>query len=1262
MTFRSVFIGTLLMVFLSFTIPYNDYKIQSTFITGNFLPIGVVLILAVFALVVNVLWRARLMGGEEFLVALWGIGIALFGLVSDRRGLLEVLPLAMALSVALVAVRAWGERRKEPARQTRALGWLGAGILLFLAFNYVFPFFALLGVVWDIVRLAQIPEVRPNIFDVTASRALTAALLAADAAAVLYCASRASRLRASRPEQPRFDQVKALLVGTFVSFGLYAVGKLASGALNPLARLVVEDGRVKEVAYDAQVFPGVWAFLALLVLIGAGTLLRRLGASGLVGRLKIALSSTRGRATAALAAGGLAFWLVGSLFWALLAAAAAAFAVEATIRFRDSEWRPGKKGFPFVLAAGALALAILVPLMIFTHRWEWLAAAFGLLVLGLLGLADPKISGAIDWLAVLGMVSGAVALLATGSATAAILVGSAAAFGAFCVAGACALVRSPGRCLSRSELIVIFILMLAGCGVPSSGLVRYLYPSMVAPAYYAGPENKWGERLMPYIPDFLTPSKSLEDPEDPVTPFFEGYRPDELRERGVSAWEAIPWHRWVGPTVSWLVIVGLCYFMMLCLSVLLRRQWEEHERLSFPLVQVPLEMTEEPAQGRLLSGFFRNKAVWLGAAIPIIVHGINGLSRLNSKVPRFDMEISFWDLLQAKPHWSAMEPFHLSMFFTVIGIMYLLPMEVSLSLWFFWILLQAQLFFGSFANLTLVEVPLKQYLPRYQHIGCYIAYTLFLVWTARHHIADVFRKIRGPWRCPPWGMLALVGGSPLLFLLSRNTGTPLPEAAALTLVYLLTVPVGMVLSRISEGAPEGSWRRSVGHLTGLATLTALFFSYHFGWSAFVPLLAVLVEARRRARASPEVSVGTMWAAWVPTAIMFVALFVPAAVGGAYQFLMVALAAYTLALPLPWLLRARWGLRGPAFACQGVAAVLIPVVLGQHVWGAGWAVTAGVCFVLLGPIAGLMRDLSPEAADVDDSREGMSYRTAFLGLIGAALGIAQLAAVATGMSFGVALAAVVVFLMILVIFSRVVAQGGLPFIQHWFVPAQVMYAAGGPKLMGLDPATDWGAKSQVMLGWTDDFFVHDMRECAMPSMMNSFKMGEQATRDKRKLLWIIVLSIGTAVVVSSVVRIYLSYAHGGLTLEKYSHLDAPKQFFERAVTAIQHPEEFKPGYMIGIGSGLALTAFVLAMASRFYWWPLHPIGLLVYPSWALRHFWWSIFLGWLLKTAIWKFGGARGFKKMRPFFLGLILGDCLIGGVWIVAGLVIGQKILSIMPG
>ena len=42
---------------------------------------------------------------------------------------------------------------------------------------------------------------------------------------------------------------------------------------------------------------------------------------------------------------------------------------------------------------------------------------------------------------------------------------------------------------------------------------------------------------------------------------------------------------------------------------------------------------------------------------------------------------------------------------------------------------------------------------------------------------------------------------------------------------------------------------------------------------------------------------------------------------------------------------------------------------------------------------------------------------------------------------------------------------------------------------------------------------------------------------------------------------------------------------------------------------------------------------------------SALIAWIQKVVIVRFGGVNFFKSMKPFFLGLILGEVVISGIW-----------------
>ena len=234
--------------------------------------------------------------------------------------------------------------------------------------------------------------------------------------------------------------------------------------------------------------------------------------------------------------------------------------------------------------------------------------------------------------------------------------------------------RRLGKGLSRGELLLVYSMSLVAGGIPSFGLTGLLIPYIAGPLYFARPENRYEQVLLPLIPKWLHPQSDYA-----ITKLYEG-----LREG-----QAIPWSEWVVPLLAWTALACIMYGAFFCLTTLLRKRWVEDEKLVFPLLELPVEMaTYEGEKGR--PAFLRDGVMWGFFAIPFAIHALNGLHYYFPAVPRINVhEINLGQYLAQRP-WNAATPLYLRVLFSIIGLAYILPSELSFSLWFFYFFFLAQ--------------------------------------------------------------------------------------------------------------------------------------------------------------------------------------------------------------------------------------------------------------------------------------------------------------------------------------------------------------------------------------------------------------------------------------------------------------------------------------------------------------------------------------------------------------------------------------------
>ncbi|MDQ1318684.1 MAG: hypothetical protein QG588_2346, partial [Candidatus Poribacteria bacterium] len=148
--------------------------------------------------------------------------------------------------------------------------------------------------------------------------------------------------------------------------------------------------------------------------------------------------------------------------------------------------------------------------------------------------------------------------------------------------------------LDSNELMLIYAMTMVGAPLCSFGLVQFLIPNMVGPIHFATEENMWQEDFLRYIPNWFGPRDK-----NVIDGFYTG------------GFDSVPWRVWIKPFLIWCIFALAFYFVLLCISAIIRKQWVERERLTFRILETPLAMAEEPERNLVLNRFFRNKMTWI---------------------------------------------------------------------------------------------------------------------------------------------------------------------------------------------------------------------------------------------------------------------------------------------------------------------------------------------------------------------------------------------------------------------------------------------------------------------------------------------------------------------------------------------------------------------------------------------------------------------------------------------------------------------------
>ncbi|MEE2659675.1 MAG: DUF6785 family protein [Candidatus Latescibacterota bacterium] len=566
--------------------------------------------------------------------------------------------------------------------------------------------------------------------------------------------------------------------------------------------------------------------------------------------------------------------------------------------------------------------------------------------------------------------------------------------------------------LSRADLILVYFMMLLAVAVPTQAFVGTLIPVTAGLHYYASPENNWAEQIVPFVVSWVTPQD-----------FFAV----KYLHEGLPSGQPIPWEAWITPLTAWYVFFLVLSFMMICMGVILHRQWSQHERLAYPMVQLPLQMIESEGENRV-PALFKSVVMWVGFAVPLIVFSSEALHFHFPIVPSLPAALStgftlFRDTVNVG----------LSMSYAWIGFFYLVSLEITFSIWFFYLFCKIEE--GIFNVLGIASTEKLSFYAysqtadlTHQSMGACIAFVLFGLWMGRRHLLDVVRT-----------------------------------------------------------------------------------------------------------------------AWAPT----------------------------------------------------------------H--------------------------------GVDDSEEVLPYRVAVIGFT-VSLAFIGLWLWQSGFPMRTIPIFLVTCIILYIMVARVVAAAGVATARAPLIAAYFLISGFGTSFVG--------AKGLIAMSWTY-IWQAEMRLFPLVVLANGLKLAESVVGPKRRLFWAAMLALVCSLVGSTWIILTICYEHGGINLHRFFMTSQAIRVFNDITHPLQNPTgpDLRGWLFTGIGGGV--EALLMWTQHRFHWWPLHPIGFVIGVGWLTGQIWFSVMVAWLLKLLILRYGGIRLYNGLKPFFLGMILGECTTSGLWLLIDMATG---------
>jgi hypothetical protein len=335
----------------------------------------------------------------------------------------------------------------------------------------------------------------------------------------------------------------------------------------------------------------------------------------------------------------------------------------------------------------------------------------------------------------------------------------------------------------------------------------------------------------------------------------------------------------------------------------------------------------------------------------------------------------------------------------------------------------------------------------------------------------------------------------------------------------------------------------------------------------------------------------------------------------------------LLVGLNWAVGRRWP--GSVLAPGELLVAYVMVAMGTTLCASGWDWMADLPTYLTYPFW---------FATESNRREALGHRAALLGL-GAGSAYLLWFLLHMGMAPAAALAFFALFLLISLTLARIRSQLGPP--HHEFTdagPGQVMMMVAGSRA--------FGPRTQAAFTLLDPF-TFSQRGNPAPLTVEALKMGEGSDTLRG-----LALPVMLAAVVGSLslfwANVHLNYQNGAAIRSHMAPVFVARYEFLGLDQRLAQPGGGNLWALVATGAGAALCALLMAVKLQFPGFPLHPVALPVSIGSGIEGTVAAVFIAWVVKAAVLRWGGRGGYQVSLQVALGVIVGDSVTGSLlWLI---------------